>query len=62
MWFNEIRLSDTYADVVRQKQLNGRRLGLFHTVDDWRQIGIWKLGDGTRSLISHIRRGFYEYY
>lgn len=48
LWFGEIRLSDTYADLVRTKALTGKRLELFHTVDDWRHIGIWKLGDCAR--------------
>jgi len=35
---------------VRSKQLTGVRLQLFHSVDDWRQIGIWKLGDCRKLL------------
>jgi len=50
LWFNEIRLSDSYAETVRSKQLTGARLQLFHTVEDWRQIGIWKLGDCRKLL------------
>jgi hypothetical protein len=50
LWFAEIHLSDSYAELVRTKQLNGKRLSLFHSVEDWRQIGIWKLGDCRKLL------------
>ena len=50
MWFAELGLSDTYAELVRAKQLTGRRLAQFHSLDDWRQIGIWKVGDVRKLL------------